>query len=68
MDRSERVTALIEATESLVQNVSTEVQERLRQRGGLHPSEHAQILADTAIALEAFRIAVRQAVDGPTRT
>ena len=67
MDRSERLAALIEATE-LVQNVSTEVQERLRQRGALHPSEHAQILADTSLALEAFRMAVRQAVDGPTRT
>ena len=66
MDRSERVAALIEATE-LVQSVSAEVQERLLQRGGLHPSEHAQILADTSVALEAFRIAVRQAVDGPTR-
>jgi len=50
MDRSARVAALIEATE-LVQNVSTEVQERLRQRGGPHPSEHAQILADTSVAL-----------------
>ena len=67
MDRSERVAALIEATE-LVQNVSTEVQERLRQRGRLPPSEHAQILADTSVALEAFRMAVRQALDGPPRT
>ena len=66
MDRSERVAALIEATE-LVQNVSTEVQERLRQRGGPHPSEHAQILADSSVALEAFRMVVRQALDGPPR-
>jgi hypothetical protein len=66
MDRSERMAALIEATER-VQNVSAQVQERLLQRGGLHPSEHAQILADPSVALDAFRMAVRQAMDGPTR-